>query len=160
MVIGSVFRLEVFTLFHKWSLISCTRTFLFSWEDHFSPPCDHEFYCHSLFLITYKIYCPMRSHSVRWNVSVDVLECHMLVPVCWLVRNLDFHSKPEAVRLSWDKIGFKPMWWRLNVIPHEGFYFGTFFLFRITNCASLLLSGSTENNAVVLCCLCPVFFLK
>lgn len=158
MVVRSVFRLEVkvFTFFLKWPLISYKTTFPFSWEDHFSLPCDHEFYCHPLFLISFKIYCPMRPYAGLWNVRADGLECHM-VPRCLLVRNLNFHSKAD-VRLSWDTVGFTPVRWRLNVIPQESCYFGTFFLFRITYCTSWLLSASTENIAVFLSCLC-VFFL-
>jgi len=159
MAVRSAFRLEVkvFTLFLKVPLMSYKTTFPFSWEDHFSLPCDHEFYCHPPFLISFKIYCPMRSYAGLWNVCADGLECHVLVPTCLLVRNLNFRSKAEDVRLSWDTIGFKPIWWRLNVIPQESFYFLTFFLFRITYLASWLLSASTENIAVILSCVLLLF---
>jgi hypothetical protein len=128
MDIRSVFRLEVkvFTIFLKWPLMSYKTTFLFSWEEHFSLPYDHGFYCHPLFLISFNIYCPMRPYAGLWNVYADGLECHMLVPTCLLVRNWNFHSKAEDVRLSCGTIGFKPIWWRLNVIPQESFYFRTF----------------------------------
>jgi len=131
MVIRSVFRLEVkvFTLFVKWPLISYKTTQPFFWEDHFSVPCDHEFYCHPLFLISFKIYCSVRPYAGLWSVCTDGLECHMVVPMCFLVRNLNFHSKAD-VRLSCDTVGFKPIWWRLDVIPQESCYFGTFFLFK------------------------------
>jgi hypothetical protein len=99
----------------------------------------------------------MRPYAGHWNVCADGLECHMLVPACLLVRNLNFHSKTEDVTLSWDTIGFKPTWWRLNVIPQESCYFGTFFLFRIIYYACWLLLASTENIAVICSCVCPVF---
>lgn len=155
MVIRSVFRLEVkvFTLFCKWPLISYKTTYPFSWEDHFSLPCDHESTVIHSFSFHFKSVVVWDQYAGLRNVCADGLECHMLVPMCVLVRNIIFRSKAEDVRLPWDTIGFKPIWWRLNVIPQESCYFGTFFLFRIIHCTSWLLSVSTENIAVIPSCL-------